>query len=142
MPKADGDDDLLDVSDMDDDDIPSGLDMSDIDIDDDDESADGGLEEEEDTDGDHEEDDLSLVEQSDNEDLVPLDEIPQGLIEYDGSDAESEEEWQGIDEGAASKKRKRKDEKASKRKKPRSLPTFASYEDYAKMIEEGPEDDI
>ncbi|KAK7027338.1 RNA-binding ribosome biosynthesis protein mak21 [Paramarasmius palmivorus] len=141
MPKADGDDDLLDVSDMDDDDIPSGLDMSDIDIDDD-ESSGGGLEEEEETDGDQEEDGLSLAEQSDNEDLVPLDDIPQGLIEYDGSDADSEEEWQGIDEGAVSKKRKRKDEEASKRKKPRSLPTFASYEDYAKMIEEGPEDDI
>ena len=83
-----------------------------------------------------------MAEQSDNEDLVPLDDIPQGLIEYDGSDADSEEEWQGIDEGAVSKKRKRNDEEASKRKKPRSLPTFASYEDYAKMIEEGPEDDI
>ena len=29
-----------------------------------------------------------------------------------------------------------------KRRKLAQLPTFASYEDYAKMIEEGPEDDI
>ena len=71
-----------------------------------------------------------------------------GLIEYDGSDAESggaadEEEWGGIVEGTSTKKRKRDEESArSKKKKLRSLPTFASYEDYAKMIEDGPEDNI
>jgi len=41
-------------------------------------------------------------------------------------------------------KRKRKGgkEELKTRKKARSLPTFASYEDYAKLIEEGPENDI
>ena len=48
----------------------------------------------------------------------------------------------GGDGGAAGKKRKRKEEDKQRRKKLRSLPTFASYEDYAKLIEDGPEDDI
>ncbi|KAK1228296.1 RNA-binding ribosome biosynthesis protein mak21 [Marasmius sp. AFHP31] len=144
MPKEDGDDDLLDDSDVDDDDeIPSGLDDIDYDSEDDgDESIDG----EDDRDfGDVDDDNLSLAEMSDNDDLVPLDNI-EGLVEYDGSDVdddgEEEEEWGGIS-GDANKKRKRKaDEKGGKRKKSRSLPTFATYEEYAKMIEDGPEDDI
>ena len=94
---------------------------------------------------DSDEDALSLVEASDNEDLISLDgDVPEGLIEYDGSDAESEAageaEWTGFDGGA--KKRKREDTQTSRRKKLRSLPTFASYEDYAKMIEDTPEDNI
>lgn len=89
------------------------------------------------------EDGLSLVEASDDEDLVSLDQgvdIPDGLIEYDGSDASDaeEEEWGGI----GNTKRKRKDEMGGQKKKLKSLPTFATYEDYAKMIEDGPEDDL
>ena len=91
---------------------------------------------------------LSLAEASDAEDLLSLDEdLPEGLIEYDGSDADSdadvpeeEEEWGGIGGG---KKRKRGDDDAkSRKKKLRSLPTFASYEDYAKLIDDEPEDNI
>ncbi|KAK0208967.1 CBF/Mak21 family-domain-containing protein [Desarmillaria ectypa] len=122
MRKAEGDDDLMGDSDIDEDDL-----LSDFDADED--------EEEEPDDGD----DLSLAEGSDNDDLISLDgDMPEGLIEYDGAD--EEEEWGGIDSGSG--KRKRAEESKEKRKKFKSLPTFASYEDYAKMIEDGPEDDI
>ncbi|KAK0466300.1 CBF/Mak21 family-domain-containing protein [Desarmillaria tabescens] len=121
MPKAEGDDDLMEDSDIDEDDLPSDFDA---DEDDDDEPDDDGL---------------SLAEGSDNDDLISLDgDMPEGLIEYDGSG--EEEEWGGIDSGNG--KRKRTEETKEKRKKFKSLPTFASYEDYAKMIEDGPEDDI
>ncbi|KAJ7491216.1 CBF/Mak21 family-domain-containing protein [Mycena latifolia] len=126
MPNAAGDEDLMEESDE----LPSDFDeddASDIEEDDDDDDA------------------LSLVEGSDNEDLVPLDEnFPSGLIDYDGSDGgagDEEEEWGGISEGG-DKKRKREDSSNQRRKKLRSLPTFASYEDYAKLIEDGPEDDV
>ncbi|KAI8977858.1 CBF-domain-containing protein [Trametes punicea] len=97
---------------------------------------------------------FSLAEGSDAEDLLPLDtEVPAGLIDYDGSDGNSEdagqvdgEAWSGISSEQSSKKGKRKrdakGEKKVQRKKLRSLPTFASYEDYAKLIEDGPEDNI
>lgn len=89
-------------------------------------------------------DDFDLAEGSDAEDLLPLDaDIPSGLIAFDGpvSEAEKSDEWGGID-GSASKKRKRSDHAKNQRKKLKSLPTFASYEDYAKLIEDGPEDNI
>ena len=146
MPKAAGDDDdLLEDSEMedeDDDDVPLDFD------DDSDLNPDKDSEAEEDNDDD--DDGLSLVEASDNEDLISLDgDVPDGLIEYDGSDADDddpvgeEEVWGGISTSEGNnKKRKREETKGEKRKKLRSLPTFASYEDYAKMIEDGPEDDI
>ncbi|PPR06506.1 hypothetical protein CVT24_002634 [Panaeolus cyanescens] len=144
MPKVDEDDDLLMDSDMDDDedDIPSGLDEdSELNASDDDDEEDN-----------EDDDQLSLVEGSDDEDLLPMD----GLIAYDGSDADDDEvlgepvlvpdedeEWGGIGTSEEnSKKRKRGETKSERRKKLRSMPTFASYEDYAKMIEDGPEDDI
>ncbi|KAJ3807240.1 CBF/Mak21 family-domain-containing protein [Lentinula aff. lateritia] len=119
---------------------------SDGDPDGDDSSERSSLNDEDLQDEDAEEDsdnELSLVEGSDNEDLISLND--DGLIEYDGSDAEvgDAEEWDGIGvDSAKSNKRKRNDEEKKRRKKLRSLPTFASYEDYAKMIEDGPEDDI
>ncbi|KAF7353702.1 Sterol regulatory element binding protein cleavage-activating protein [Mycena venus] len=127
MPRADGDEDLVEESDE----VPSDLneDEDASEIDDDDDDA------------------LSLVEGSDNDDLVPLDADFPGLIDYDGSDEDGgvdegdDEEWGGITQGG-DKKRKREDSSNQRRKKLRSLPTFASYEDYAKMIEDGPEDDI
>ena len=151
MPKVLGDDDDL-LEDDDEDDLPSNFGDSDEvdasenenDDDDDDEEAEGD-----------DDDSLSLVEASDNEDLISLDnDLPHGLIEYDGSDADADdtddndaatlakdEEWGGISSGK-DKKRKRENDKTGKRKKLRSLPTFASYEDYAKLIEEGLEDNI
>lgn len=97
-----------------------------------------------DSDMDDDDDGLSLAEASDYEDLISLDDdAPSGLIEYDGSDGDdgADEEWGGVSESGTKRKR---DEQAegTKPKKRRAGPTFASYEDYAKMIEEGPEDDL
>lgn len=95
-------------------------------------------------DQDDEEDDFDLAEVSDAEELLPLDaDIPSGLIAFDGpvSEAEEDDEWGGIGEGAA-KKRKRDGHNKGQRKKLKSLPKFASYEDYARLIEDGPEDNI
>ena len=165
MPAELQDDEIMDDSgDEDEDEIPSGLD-------DDDESAVGGSSREADSvdadeassgassredededleerDGDEdaaEDDAFSLAEASDAEDLIPLDaEMPMGLIEYDGSDvSDLQDEWGGIDADQPAKKRKRPEADAKKsKKKLRSLPTFASYEDYARMIEDGPEDNL
>ena len=151
MPKVLGDDDDL-LEDSDEDDLPSNfgdgdeVDVSENENNDDDEEGEG-----------NNDDGLSLAEASDNEDLISLGgDLPHGLIEYDGSDAYADdtdseenddpalakqEEWDGISSGN-DKKRKREDDKTVKRKKLRSLPTFVSYEDYAKLIEEGLEDDI
>ncbi|THH28825.1 hypothetical protein EUX98_g5360 [Antrodiella citrinella] len=138
------------ISDDDSDDVPSDLDDDDVDLEHDEEDDEEKEDEEEEMDGD---DDFSLVEGSDAEDLIPLDDdVPDGLIEYDGPDSDSDstkapedEEWIGFGDNALSaKKRKRGEEesKSGKRKKIKSLPTFASYEDYAKLIEDGPEDNI
>ncbi|KAF8197362.1 CBF/Mak21 family-domain-containing protein [Pholiota molesta] len=137
MPKAEGDDDLMDDSDVDIDD-DEGLSLSDSDeeghvVDSDPDDEDEDDEDEAENGSSNDGDGLSLVEASDNEDLISLNgDVPDGLIEYDGSDADhnpEEEEREG-------------ESKSERRKKLRSLPTFASYEDYAKMIEDGPEDDI
>lgn len=138
MPKIGGmeNEDLLEDED---DAVPSGLDISDGD-------------EQKESNHEDEDDGFSLAEGSDDEDLVPLSgDEPDGLVEWDGSASEEEseeqnEEWGGIGGGgdsAGNKKRKREATAASgKSKKLRSLPMFASYDDYAKMIEDGPEDDI
>ncbi|KAG6819264.1 hypothetical protein H0H93_013579 [Arthromyces matolae] len=136
MPKAAGDDDDL-MEDTDDDNLPS-----DFDVDDDDD------EDEPVSEDDDEEDAFSFAEGSDNEDLVSLNgDVPDGLIEWDGSDEDAtpeapDEEWGGIEGESNGKKRKRKDSAREQRKKLRSLPTFATYDDYAKMIEDTPEDNI
>lgn len=88
---------------------------------------------------------LSLAENSDNDDLVPIDEIPDGLLAYAGSDSEGgedNEEWKGINREEPRKRKRRAEVKEKGNKRLRSLPTFASYEEYAKLIEEGPEDNI
>ncbi|EIN04447.1 CBF-domain-containing protein [Punctularia strigosozonata HHB-11173 SS5] len=157
MPREEGDDDLL-MDDEDEDDLPSDLDdavADDLSADSDAEAgpdvADDDQEEDEDAesaqDDDDDDDGLSLAEASDAEDLVDLDEeVPEGLIPYDGSDAGTDEdegdaeEWGGI--GGGTKKRKRASEVRRGRKKLKSLPTFATYEDYAAMIENSAEDNI
>ncbi|KZP12424.1 hypothetical protein FIBSPDRAFT_898186 [Athelia psychrophila] len=69
--------------------------------------------------------------------------VPRRLIDFDGSGADDEEEeWGGVDAGKKRKRASENKEKNEKRKKLRSLPTFASYKDYAKLIDDGPEDDI
>jgi ribosome biogenesis protein MAK21 len=143
MPNEAGDSDLVDDNDSGD--LASGLDGDDDGL-----NVTSNLSDEDDVET-HEDEDaehsdiLALAEGSDNDDLIDLDEdLPEGLIDYDGSGAEGapeEEEWAGFGGG---QKRKREDENRyhGRRKKLRSLPTFASYEDYAKMIEDGPEDDV
>ncbi|KAG2347313.1 CBF-domain-containing protein [Suillus weaverae] len=133
MPGMAGDEDLM----VDSDSVASDLDDSDGD---DDEEVEVDEEEE----GGGSGDDFSMVEASDNEDLLGLDEVPRGLIEYDGiadgDGGDGEEQWNGF--GSTKKRKQENESKREKRKKLRSLPTFATYEDYAKMIEDGPEDDI
>lgn len=135
MPKAEGDDGVFSGSELDDPEPDLNDELSHPSDDDDDDGEENG----------GSSDVPSFVEGSDDEDLISLD----GLVEYDGpdggsNDEEGEEEWGGIEKSPDShiKKRKRESEQAGRRKKLKSLPTFASYEDYAKMIEEGPEDDI
>ncbi|KAF5331903.1 hypothetical protein D9611_008891 [Ephemerocybe angulata] len=147
MPKANGDDDLLAGSE-DSDDLDSDLDAEMAA----DSDSEGEWEDEDEDEGagkvsdDEDEDGLSLVEGSDNEDLISLDgDMPEGLIAYDeeAEEEEEEEEWGGVDGGAGQKrKRAEREEKKESRKKLRALPTFASYEDYAKLIDASPEDDI
>ncbi|KAH8117031.1 CBF-domain-containing protein [Phellopilus nigrolimitatus] len=124
-----------------------------MDSDDDDAAAsdDAATQHDEDDEDDEDEDDLSLAEGSDADELVDLDaEVPGGLIEYDsaasGEDDGADAEWGGFG-GGDSKKRKRGakqggEDTKQKKKKLRALPTFATYEDYAKLIEDEPEDDI
>ena len=136
MPKAGSDDELLFESDGEDDDelVPE-------------EDSDKADEESEKDDADSHDDAFSLAEGSDDDDLLAIGEVP-GLIEYDGSDLSADEdgdegeEWGGFDDGIDKRKRKGRDQDEKKRKKRKTLPTFASYEDYAKMIETGLEDDI
>lgn len=140
----------LDISE-DGDSIPSGLDEDDegdslVGLED---SEGSGDDAEGPSDVEEEDDDeskFSLVESSDAEDLIPLDETEEMILEDGLIDGPDEgEEWTGFASGspALGEKRKRNGgREQKKRKKARSLPTFASYEDYAKLIEEGPEDDI
>ncbi len=99
-----------------------------------------------DPDQDDEDDGMSLAEGSDAEDLNGLDdEMPDGLIEYPEGDGENEDEdegWAGFEDGNKKKRKGRHEDSKQKKKKLRSLPTFASYDDYAKMIDDAPEDDI
>ena len=86
-----------------------------------------------------------------------FDEDPDDLIDFDedendedenslGNDVDEEsgggeeEEWGGFEETA--KKRKVQSGKDKGRKRLRALPTFATYDDYARMIEDTPEDSI
>lgn len=105
----------------------SGSDEShsgDIEVDDEVESAEGGSIP----------DDLS-----DSDGPLEFEEDPDDLLELSGGAVSSS------DEEILRGKRKRLSQvgdKKAKRKKLRKLPTFASAEDYAKMIDEAPEEDI
>ena len=83
---------------------------------------------------------LPMVEGSDNEDLISLDgDLPKGVIDSDGTD--EDDQWAGISAGD-DKKRKRTEGGSGQRKKLRTLPVFASYEGYAKMIEDASQDEF
>jgi len=76
------------------------------------------------------------VDDFDNESLISMDQdAPEGLIEYDSDD----------DDDRRNKKRKREASEGRGgvgKKKLRTLPTFASYDEYAKMIEDGTDEDL
>ncbi|KDQ16483.1 hypothetical protein BOTBODRAFT_156893 [Botryobasidium botryosum FD-172 SS1] len=127
-------------SDVDDsDDIPSGLDdISDSDESGEDEGSDDDAEEDiaSAADDDSEGDDTELMDMDDMG-MDDDDEDIAGLIAGEDSDAEESEA-----EVELGKRKKGENEGKRKRRKMGNLPTFASYEDYAKMIEDGPEDNI
>jgi ribosome biogenesis protein MAK21 len=158
LPKVDGDD-LLEASAVDlDSESDAGFDLEGLNSED--EESDGGEEKElvdKDENVDEEvsalesesegSDQFSLAEASDADDLMDLDaEIPDGLIEYDGSDVSSVDEesgWHGLPKSAAPKRKAGEPVKQDrKRRKLRSLPTFVDYDTYAKMIEDAQEDDV
>jgi ribosome biogenesis protein MAK21 len=77
-----------------------------------------------------------LVDDFDNESFVSTDQdAPEGLIEYESDDD---------DDRRGDKKRKREasEGRGVRKKKPRTLPTFASYDEYARMIEDGTDEDL
>jgi ribosome biogenesis protein MAK21 len=86
---------------------------------------------------------LSSAEASDMDDLVRLDaEDPVNLTKH-GKAASAAQESSTFGGG---KKRKRKgswkEDSWIRKKKIRALPTFASYEDFVEMIEDGPEENV
>ncbi|KAH8830015.1 ribosome biogenesis protein [Flagelloscypha sp. PMI_526] len=143
-----GDDSENESIDLDDADLLSQA-PSDEGDEDDAETSDGSQEAELSNPNDSDDED-GFASDSDASDLMPFD----GLIDFPDDEAVAddlenveaeEEEWGGI--SGNDKKRKRKDAEkddngGKKKRKKAALPTFASYEDYQKMIEEGPEDFI
>ncbi|KIY68192.1 CBF-domain-containing protein [Cylindrobasidium torrendii FP15055 ss-10] len=85
--------------------------------------------------------DDGFAEGSEDEDLISMD----GLMDYEGDDDDDAsgeaEEWGGIG-GDSGGKRKRGAEESGGKKKKQKLPLYASYEDYAALIEGGPEDNV
>jgi len=67
-----------------------------------------------------------------------------GLIVYPSgsSDGGSADEWHGFGSDTKTRKRGRDKEPSGGKKKKIKLATFASYEDYAEMIEKGQEDNV
>lgn len=156
MPGPKADLDLMEDSDSDS--IPSGLD--DMTSDDEDEqvedendddaqeisdvgSASEDVEDDDDSDDDDETaqphaDDTSSDEEpvdfgEDEDDLLDLSQLPESAFEPEDSEAVT-----------GKRKPVEEDTRKGGRKKRRigQLPTFASYEDYAKLIEEAPEEDL
>lgn len=146
MPGPKADLDLMEDSESDD--IPSGLD----DDDDDEllEESELGVEvSNEDEDGEEDEDDSVAApnaedDSSDDED-VDFAEDEDDLVDLD-DEVLIPSAFEPEDSEAVSGKRKPTQEDTQKggRKKRKlgALPTFASYEDYAKLIEEAPEEDL
>ncbi|ORY34646.1 CBF/Mak21 family-domain-containing protein [Naematelia encephala] len=75
-------------------------------------------------------DSFPSVEEEDDEDLIPLDDIAD--IPLDASEEEEEEETKKRKHNAAERK--------ERKKKRREMPVFGSYEDYARLIEEAGND--
>lgn len=151
MPGPKADLDLMEDSD-DSDSIPSGLDdMSDLDeeegsgVEEDGPDADSAPDDNEDAD---EPDDVAN-DDDDSSDAVDFAEDEDDLIDFDADDFDDQlipSAFEPEDSEAVTGKRKPAEEDTQKggRKKRKlgALPTFASYEDYAKLIEGAPEEDI
>jgi ribosome biogenesis protein MAK21 len=120
--------------------IPSGLDeISDDDSDNASESEDSeedqGSNAEADNDNESVEGGNMSDDLGDSDSQLEFAEDPDDLIELSGGEVSSDEE-------ALRGKRKKSSVAENKREKRRKLPTFASAEDYAKMIDETPADDL
>ncbi|KAF8530196.1 CBF/Mak21 family-domain-containing protein [Hysterangium stoloniferum] len=88
------------------------------------------------------EDEDDIVSDGDGDDPTGLMDFPSGAS---GDGDAGEEEWQGFFGGGdeqKTRKRGREKEEAGAKKKRQKLATFASYEDYAEMIDNAQEDDI
>jgi ribosome biogenesis protein MAK21 len=135
MPEA-GDD--LGISEDDDSDDDVDVDYSD---DDEEMEVDGDDDENEDDDEDAQDGAISDASSDDSfpnfddddDDLLPFDEMPDEVLD----DAPSEPE----EDAEAGAKRKRREERKERKKKRREMPAFASYEDYAALIEQGGNDE-
>ncbi|KAG9032597.1 hypothetical protein FRB95_001183 [Tulasnella sp. JGI-2019a] len=130
LPK--GDRDIEDMDEDDDSSIPDDFDASEDDLPDN--SGDGSGTESEETGAD-----------IDDEDVVPLEfSDMDGVQDGDGGSSGTDDDaWEGV---SGVKRKKGKDEKgkddagSKKKKRKVALPTFASYDDYAKMIDEAGEE--
>lgn len=86
----------------------------------------------------------------DEDDLIGSDvDAPDGLLRLgsDGEVQEEEEEWGGIGADATITRKKRKAQNQSdggkrKKRRLRDLPTFASADQYAQLIDEGDEENL
>ncbi|KAG8733763.1 hypothetical protein FRC11_002832 [Ceratobasidium sp. 423] len=122
------------------DDVPSGLDDMSDDGSDGSEGGETGQDNDSDVEGDESIEGGTMPDDlGDSDEELEFAEDPNDLVELSGGDASSSDE-----EPIKGKRKKSSaaDSKREKRKKLRRLPTFASAEDYAKMIDEAPEDDI
>lgn len=139
-----------------------GEDVSDnLGDDSDDLSSDDGDEDGEKEDGEEGGEGSGIEFAESDDDLLDSDaEIPEGLFDPDADsiapsgDDEGEEEWGGVDAKPGQKRKTTKistiarddggigKEDRKKRRKIKHLPTFASMEDYEKLIDQSPEDNI
>jgi ribosome biogenesis protein MAK21 len=151
LPKADDDDDAEGVNDDDDvdDEDDSRVDYSTQDLESDEHASSDTDTEEEEASGDAEDDidvnwEIDGIEFSDVDGSVNPDPLRtrSKLTAYDQAQSDTQE----LPTVGGGKTRKRKErggeDERTRKKKLRALPTFASYEDYARMIEDGPEENL
>ena len=151
LPKAEEDEDGEDVDDDDGDDSRVGHSNEDSESD---EHAffDTNTEEDEEASSEAKDDvnvnwELGGAEVSDVDDSVNSDLLRtpvSKLTVYDQAGSDTQELLPVLSGGGKTRKRKGRGEEdeRTRKKKLRALPTFASYEDYARMIEDGPEEDL
>jgi ribosome biogenesis protein MAK21 len=92
------------------------------------------------SDEDSSDDELDFPIEEDSDDLLDLDDMPNIPLTSAFPDSDEEAEEEELDAGTKRKRGGKEDKK--ERKKKRKLPTLASAEDYAALINDGPEDDL